>query len=333
MNEDELLGWLKRRLRTKKERDHLRDDTATLEGSGALVVTVDQQVEGVHFAPGLDARVVGRRLLAVNLSDLAASGATPRWAFLALQLPRGLDPKPLYAGLLAACRRHRVMLAGGDVSSGPALAASLTLIGQRAPGAAALSRDRARPGHALYLGGTVGESALGRALLERGARWTSGAVRLPRSLALPPPMVLAARRAVKRHLLPEPQLALGRAIAALPGAGAAIDLSDGFSRDLSRLCRESGVGARVEATALVRASPPGFDALCSRLRLDPDALRLGGGEDYVLLFTMAANTAPPGRFRCTKVGEIVRGHRIFRLDAAGRRETLAPAGWDHLLRG
>jgi thiamine-monophosphate kinase len=330
--EDALIRWVRRRLKKKEEKDHLRDDTATLPASGSLVVTVDQQVEGIHFLPGLDPRIVGRRLLAVNLSDLAASGATPRWALLALQVPPRFDPKPLFSGLLEGCRRHGVSLVGGDVSRAGALAASLTLLGLRRRGAASLARDRARRGHALFLGGTLGESALGRILVEYGARWRHGRVELARSLGpLPPSMVLAARRAVKRHLLPEPQLALGQKLAASRGAGAAIDVSDGFAKDLHRLCVESGAGARVDAAALAAASPRGFDSLCEHLGLDPLSLRLAGGEDYVLLFTAPASSSVGRIAGVRRVGSIVPGSGV-ELVEDGRSHALSALGWDHLER-
>lgn len=324
--EDALVAWLRRRL---PRGGGLGDDTARLPAAGPVAVTVDQQIEGVHFPAGLDGATVGRRLLAVNLSDLAASGARPLWALAALTLPAGYDPKPLLRGLLAACREHGVALVGGDLARGPRLAAALTLAGALGDGAAPLGRDRARPGDSLWLGGTVGESGLGRELLLRGARADGRRVEIPSGL-VPAPLAAAARRAVRRHLRPEPQLALGRALAAARGAGAAIDLSDGLALDLRRLCAASGVGAEVELPRLHEAVAPRFEALAAALDLAPVGLALGGGEDYVLLFTLRAGARPPRGYRAVRIGTILAGRALSLSDAAGRRHPLPRLGWDHL---
>ena len=327
--EDELVAWLRRRL--PRGGDRLGDDTARLPAQGPHVVTVDQQIEGVHFPAGLDGATIGRRLLAVNLSDLAASGARPLWALLALTLPSGYDPRPLFRGLLAAGREHRVSLVGGDLARGPRLAAALTLAGALAPGAAPLGRDRARPGDSLWLGGTVGDSGLGRELLLRGARPAGRRVELPAGL-VPAPLAAAARGAVARHLRPQPQLALGRALAGTRGAGAAIDLSDGLALDLRRICRASGVGAEIDLAQLQRALAPRFEPLAAALDLSAVGLALGGGEDYVLLFTLRPGVAPPRGHRALRIGTILDGRALRLRDAAGRRHPLPRLGWDHLAR-
>lgn len=325
--EDALLRWLRSRLPRGGAR--LGDDTARLPAQGPLAVTVDQQIAAVHFPAELDGETIGRRLLAVNLSDLAASGARPRWALLALTLPDGYDAKPLLRGLLAACRTHGVELAGGDLARGPRLAASLTLAGSVEPGGATLARDRARPGHALWLGGTVGESGLGRELLVRGARWTGRRAELPAGL-VPAPLAAAARRAVARHLRPAPQLGLGHALARRRDAGAAIDLSDGLALDLGRLAAASGVGAELDLAALRGALAPRFEALAAALDLSPVGLALGGGEDYVLLFTLPPAAAPPPGHGAVRVGTVNRGRRLTLRDPAGRHHPLPRLGWDHL---
>ncbi|HEX9671531.1 MAG TPA: AIR synthase-related protein, partial [Thermoanaerobaculia bacterium] len=244
------------------------------------------------------------------------------------------------AALAGACARHGTVLAGGDLaalpepgaSGGPHLAAGLTLIGRMPPGGAWLARGAARPGDALWVGGTLGESAAGRHLLARGARLAGRRVELPESLGLSAPLAVAARRAVRRHLAPVPQLelghALGRRAARCPGhPPAAIDLSDGLARDLHRLCAASGAGAVVEAERL--PLPRGFAALCARLGREPLELALGGGEDYVLLFTLPAREEPPPSFRCRQIGTITAGRGV-RLATGGRQQKLPPAGWDHL---
>jgi thiamine-monophosphate kinase len=333
--EERFVDWLRRRL---GEPRRVGDDTAEIPPilrRGRLIVTVDQQIEGTHFAPGLDPRLVGRRLVAVNLSDLAASGARPLWALLALAVPPESDPRRLVEGVLAEAKRHDLALVGGDVAHAPLLAASLTAIGEKLPRDASLGRDRARPGHALWLGGTVGESALGCELLLRGASISGKSVSFSikdKDFQLGERLVGAARRAVVRNVLPTPQLALGRWLAGLGArrAGACIDVSDGVAKDLRRLCAASGVGCELDLRLLRRATSRGFEALATALGLDPVAVALAGGEDYVLLFSLPESLAPPAAFSCRRIGRVTAGRSVVLLDRDGRRHPLPRLGWDHL---
>ncbi|HVR28355.1 MAG TPA: thiamine-phosphate kinase [Thermoanaerobaculia bacterium] len=320
-----LVSWLAARPETA---GLLGDDAAMLPPRSHHVVTVDFQIAGVHFPKGLDAAVLARRLLAVNLSDLAAMGARPVHAFLALAAPPGFAHRRFFSSLLREASRRGLTLAGGDLAAAAEVHASLNLIGERWPGARRwLRRSEARPGDAIYLGGTVGESALGLELVRRGARAGMRGVVLPRLPKLRANLDRAARRAVRRHLLPQAQLELGAWLSRRP-RGAAIDVSDGVARDLHRLCAESAVGAVIEAERLPRA--PGFASLAERLGLDPLALQLGGGEDYVLLFTLPEGAAPDARFGCRAVGRIESGRSVRVVDAEGRAAPLADLGWDHL---
>ena len=236
--------------------------------------------------------------------------------------------------MLAAAREHALVLAGGDVAHTPLLITSLTLVGEKDRRDAPLGRDRARPGHELWLGGAVGESALGCELVLRGARARANhAVLLPKRKDLPLTEKLSkvARRAVLRHLLPEPQLLLGRWLAALGRrAGSAIDVSDGLAKDLRRICTASGVGVELDLRLLQRTLPPQFEALAATLGLDPVALCLGGGEDYVLLFSLPAGVAPPARFGAHRIGRFTRSKRCLLLDGRGATHALPTVGWDHL---
>lgn len=312
--ENRLIDWLRRRPGARL----IGDDAAVLPAA-AYAVTVDHQIAGVHFPPDLDPASIARRLLAVNLSDLAAMGAAPAFAFLALAAPEGFDHRRFFDALLEACAHHGLQLAGGDLAKNPErLAASLTLLGTKAEGGRWLERSAARPDHDLWLGGTVGESALGRLLIERGLAENLEAFS---SLLRSP-----ARRAVRRHLEPRPQLDLGRWLARRP-EGAAMDVSDGVARDLHRLCKASGVGAEVDAAALPFSDR--YIAICEAIDADPLALALGGGEDYVLLFTLpAGEEAPPEGAR--RIGTITAGGGVTLLQA-GTRAPLPDLGWDHLL--
>lgn len=310
--EDRLLRWLRERLGEPL----IGDDAAVLPTGGPFAVTVDQQIAGVHFPADLGAAAIAYRLLAVNLSDLAATGAVPAYAFLALAAPPGFDHKRFFTAFLAGCRRFGLRLAGGDLAKSDRFTAALTLMGTRTEGGRWLRRGGAAPGHALWLGGTVGESAAGRFVIEQGRPFE----------AFSSSLRAAARRAVRRHLRPEPQLDLGRWLAART-AGAAMDVSDGVARDLHRMCRASGAGAEVVAEALPLSDR--FRDLCKTIDADPLALALGGGEDYVLLFTLPEGDEPPERFGCRKIGRITQRSGV-RMLRNGRAGPLPDLGWDHL---
>lgn len=326
VGEDALIDWLRR----QPGASLIGNDAAVLPQSDPFAVTVDHQIEGVHFPAGFAPDLLARRLLAVNLSDLAAMGASPAHAFLALAAPAGFDHKRFFTALLAACRPYGLELAGGDLAKSPhGVTAALTLLGTKEESSRWLARDGARPGHGLWLGGTVGESAAGRMLVERGARLTGRRVDLSSVFEVfssLQPLRDPAARAVLRHLQPDPQLELGRWLG-MQKEGAAMDVSDGVARDLHRLCRASDTGAEVEAGALPFSDR--FTMFCETIGADPLALALGGGEDYVLLFTLPAELAPPPEFACHRIGTITRRPGVVLLSDRGRRE-LPALGWDHL---
>jgi thiamine-monophosphate kinase len=346
-DEDALIGWLRRRLREDGD-DLLGNDAACLPATGSCAFTVDSQIEGIHVPEGLDPALLARRLLAVNLSDLAAVGAVPRFALLALSARAGFDHHRFFETFLSACRAQGVTLAGGDLARSPGgTVATLTLTGELPSPADArfLLRSEARPGDSLWVGGSLGESAAGQRLIARGARLLPPAgepdgeeverddggegVSLPTGFETPPALAAAARRAVARHLLPKPQLELGRALGLLPRV-AAMDLSDGLARDLPRLCRESGTGAEVDADSLPLS--PSFEALCEALGETPVELALGGGEDYMLLFTLPPDSPapPPGvSTACRRIGTVT-ADRELRFLRKGHTEPWPRLGWDHL---
>lgn len=322
-DENRLVDWL----RSLDPAGPIGDDAALVTGVGDLALTVDHQIEGVHFVRGMPPELVARRLLAVNLSDLAAVGATPRWALLAFAAPRGFDRRRILEPLVEACRRYGVVLAGGDLAASERLHLSLTLVGVRPARGHWLRRDGARVGDRLWISGVLGASALGRALIARGARVGSRGIALPTGLRLAPRLRRAAREAVRHHLEPAPALELGQALGRRRRV-AAIDVSDGLSRDLDRLCRASGVGALVDSESLPVAE--GHTELALALGEDPLLLALHGGEDYALLFSLPANAKPPREGPPARpLGRFVRGTGA-RLSREGRAWPLRPAGWDHL---
>ena len=279
----------------------------------ALAVSIDTLVEGRHFAPGADPEALGHKCLAVNLSDLAAMGAEPAWATLALTLPRA-DEAWLDAfarGLGALARQWGVALVGGDTTRGP-LSITLQVHGF-VPAAQALRRGGARPGDLVYVTGSLGDAGL--ALLVRQGLY-----------AAPDDVPYLFGRLDR----PEPRLSVGAALRGL--ASSAIDVSDGLAADLGHVCTASGVGATLYLDRLP----------CSRgVRTYVDEtgdwhLPLSAGDDYELCLTV-----PParqgevetlgGEWSCelTWVGVIerARGVRLLAPDGAG--VAIGAPGFDH----
>lgn len=290
------------------------DDAALVRGGHGmdLAVATDMLVAGRHFLLDTDPRRLGHKALAVNLSDLAAMGAQPRWALLALALPEA-DEAWLAAfaeGFLGLARSHGVELVGGDTTHGP-LNVCVTVLGE-VPDGAALRRDGARPGDDIWVSGTLGDGALALANLRQQAALA------PHEAALVLP----------RLETPEPRVALGIALRGI--AHSAIDISDGLAADLGHILERSGLAATVEAARLPLSEP---------LRARPgDALgwALAGGDDYELCFT-----APPGvrevvealgrdlGVALTRIGCTAAGAGLTVLDGAGRPLQLTRTGFDH----
>lgn len=324
--EEALIDWLRARQEKLQPPSLIGDDAAILPVSEPWVVTMDSQREGSHFFAGTDAADVAQRLLAVNLSDLAAMGAMPAFAFLALSAPRDFAYQEFLSALDGGCRSHGAVLAGGDLSRAATCHAVLTLIGRKPPSQRWLRRADARPGERLWVGGTLGEAATGLALLQAGGRKPAAGSGLPSSLQLPRPLQGPALAAIQRHRRPTPQLQLGQWLGQQT-AGAAMDVSDGLAKDLHRLCKESRVGAEVDAGALPMAV--GQRKICEFLQRDAEHMALTGGEDYVLLFSLSPDLEPPGHFSCHAIGRIVEGGSIT-LRKGNHSAPLKPLGWDHL---
>jgi thiamine-monophosphate kinase len=221
-----------------------------------LAITTDMLVEGRHFSPGAEPRALGHKALAVNLSDLAAAGATPRWITLALALPSADESwlKGFSEGLFALAERHGVELIGGDTTRGP-LTIDITAFGE-VPAGKALSRAGARPGDDVWVSGALGGAAL--------------------ALAHP-----ALAGAAKRLHQPEPRVALGERLRGL--ARAAIDVSDGLAGDLGHILERSGTGAVLRYDRIPKDGS--FEKIKDE-KLEQQCI-LSGGDDYELLFTAA----------------------------------------------
>jgi thiamine-monophosphate kinase len=288
------------------------DDAALVRPSPGMLLcaTTDALCEGVHYGPRFRPDEIGHKALAVNLSDLAAMGADPRWFLVALALRPGTSAawvEGVARGMARLARRFDCALVGGNITRAVRNSLTLTVLGE-VPDGQALRRDGLKAGQALVVTGSLGGAALGLRLLRRGR---------------------SAAPAVRSQLTPDPQIAAGRAARGL--ASAAIDLSDGLAQDLGHLCRASGCGAEIWESSFPLA--PGVAARADRL-----ALALSGGEDYQLLFGVSLRRWPELRSRLASVG--VTGTVIGRASsrrglwiapsATEKPRRLDPLGFQHL---
>lgn len=291
------------------------DDCALLavDPGCVLAITTDTLVADVHFPAAAAAFDIGQRALRVNLSDLAAMGAAPRWCLLALTLPAA-DPDWLVAfsaGLFAVADAHGCALVGGDTTRGP-LALTITALGE-VPVDAALRRCGAREGDLVFVTGELGGAAAALAQMTEAGSHCAADVDLN-----------------ARYWYPEPRVREGIALRGI--ASAAIDISDGLVADLGHLARESGVGAELELAALPlgAAAEARFGAARAR------AWALGGGDDYELCFTVPPARLPAleaavraGSLRALPVGRLVAGTGVRVRDDAGQIFTPAASGYRH----
>jgi len=304
------------------------DDTAVLlpQPGARLLATTDLIVEDVHFrrawASPFD---IGWKAMAVNLSDIAGKGGHPLWALVGLALPAPADPvevEALYEGMRRAAAPHGAAIVGGDTSVSPrGWFVNVTLLGEHL-GVPKL-RSAAKPGDAVAVTGTLGRSAAGLAALEAG-RARLGAVR---------PETIEAVTAA--HLRPTARVAEGRWLGAAAAVHAMMDCSDGLATDLAHICRESGVGARVELDRL--PVDPAAREVAGALGADALSWTTSGGEDFELLLTCeraSVDALRDGLGRATGtaltvVGEIeALAEGVTFLGAGGLRVAI-PAGYEH----
>jgi thiamine-monophosphate kinase len=296
------------------------DDAAALRVSPAslLLATTDMLVEHVHFDLSFtDFYSLGWKSAAVNLSDIAAMGGVPRFCLTSLGIPAHITAERImefYRGFNALTRSHKTVLVGGDTCFSPkGLVISVTVLGETKK-TNMLTRSGARPGDSVFVTGTLGDSAAGLEILQKGVRGQGS----------------GGRRLIQKHLRPSPRVREGRKLALSGCASAMIDISDGLSSDLAHICEQSWVGAELYADTI----PLSRDILREAARLEEAPLEyaLSGGEDYELLFT-----APPARIKkllsmrlpVTEIGMIVRGRSRSLIDGAGKRTPLKPQGYEH----
>jgi thiamine-monophosphate kinase len=284
------------------------DDCALLRPDAGLdlALTTDMLIEGRHFLPDAEPRALGHKALAVNLSDLAAMGATPRWATLAIALPAADAAwlEAFSAGLYTLAERFGVDLVGGDTTRAERRTITITALGEVPPGLA-LERAGARPGDDIWVSGELGGAALGLVHPENP-------------------------EAAKRLHVPEPRVELGERLRRL--AHAAIDLSDGLAGDLGHILERSRVGAVVEYERIPKSSA---FAKLNDAELEKDCV-LSGGDDYELLFTAPREhrseleaLAAELKLALTRIGTIEAGAaRLAILDAQGR-PLAHRGGFDH----
>jgi len=286
-----------------------------------LALSVDMLVEGRHFFADIDPRALGHKTLAVNLSDMAAMGATPRWALLAGALPMA-DPQWLEAfarGLFDLADAHGVDLVGGDTTHGP-LNLCVTIVGE-VPAGRAIRRAGARAGDDVYVSGELGEAALAVAALRDRVTLDSDAL----------------ARARMRLEWPTPRVALGERLRGV--ATAMLDVSDGLTGDLGHILDASGVGAAIELASIPRS--PALDALLAGEARDV-ALEclLAGGDDYELLFTAPPSASPAlaalardVALPLTRIGWITVERGFAVTDEHGDALAAIPRAFDHFAGG
>lgn len=292
------------------------DDAALLQvGEGnVLAVSTDMLVSGTHFLPDDDPFLLGHKTLAVNLSDMAAMGAMPRWATLAIALPSADETwlAQFSAGFFALAQQHDVDLIGGDTTRGP-LNLCVTIFGE-VPAQLALRRSGAQPGDEIWVSGALGDAALALAHLQK-------------RVVLPEAEFAACAPALRQ---PQPRVALGLALRGI--ASSAIDISDGLLADLGHILDASQAGAQLDFSALpVSPVMQGY----VQLSLGRQCV-LAGGDDYELCFTASANHhaellrigATLG-LPLTCIGRIVAEHGCLVHDADGTPLNVEACGYDH----
>lgn len=290
-----------------------------------LLFTTDTLVEDIHFLRDkITPYQLGRKAIAVNLSDIAAMGGRPLFILVSLAIPVEMDVEfihDLYKGMKDICGHYKVNILGGDTVASPdPLIINVSLIGD-AKADEVLYRSGARPGDKIYLTGTVGDSAAGLKILKN---------------EISPPKSISTHF-IKAHNEPKPLIETGRIIATSSLASAMIDLSDGLLSDLGHICKESGVGAKLFRSKIPLSSE--LKALASLANFNPFDLALSGGEDYLLLLTVPETRVQDievlsknkGLSPLSLIGEISEGEGIRMVNDDGSVEEIGPKGFNHFI--
>lgn len=302
------------------------DDAAVVEpGEHQLVLSADPLVEGVHFRlETTSAHNLGHKAISVNVSDLAAMGASPRYALVCIAVPRETEPSWImgfYGGVREAADEYGLGVVGGDTSRAERVFIAPFVVGAVGVGRA-VTRRGARPGDRLVVTGSLGAAAGGLRLTQAATREVRAALATDWE-----------RQLVAAYERPSARVGEGQILARV-GATAMMDISDGLALDLSRLCEESGIGARIQLTAVPVSQA--MSELARLLKIDPLDLALHGGEDYELLAAVPPEAVEEARVRLkeslgtplTEIGEIADG-AVVAVDADGVQRILEPRGWDH----
>lgn len=298
------------------------DDAAAIATRGPVIATTDALIEGVHFQrEWIGARDLGRKALAVNLSDIAAMGGRPIAALLALSVPPEANIRELrdfFFGLRDGARRWGCPIAGGDLTRAPQWSIAITVLGEpavRRGGKPVLAlRSAARPGQSVYVTGRPGESGAGLIALTRG---------------------ISAPALIARHNRPQPRLAEGALLARICPDLAMLDVSDGIWCDSVRLAEASKCAIEIESASLPIS--PSIRRFCREHAIDPIQPVLFGGEDYELLFctgrsieTLQCAFRDRGiKTKITCIGRVQSGRGRHLLDSSGRRQTIADLTFQH----
>lgn len=326
MREDELIAQLRDLIEAQpcanRVLNRIGDDAAIWQASRSnrSVITSDALVEGVHFRlDTMSLEDAGWRAMTSNISDLAAMGSHPVLATVSLGVPAGAaaqDVLNLYHGMLAVASAHGCTIAGGDITRSDRWLIAITAVGEVRP-SNVKGRDGGRPGDVLAVTGRLGASRAGLHLADNSS------------------MLKADLRdeALQAHRRPQPRVAEGRFLGASKHVHAMMDISDGLSTDLARICTRSGCAAVVESVPVAESA-----AAMARARgEDPDAYALAGGEEYELLAAIDRRAFGYLSSRFHKhfgrpllaIGRLREGSGVF-TNKGGREEALASTGWDHL---
>jgi thiamine-monophosphate kinase len=307
------------------------DDAAVIKlcGERDLIACSDLMVEGVHFRlEWTDAEMIGRKALAVTLSDVAAMGGAPRFAMMSVALAGKLSPEfidDLIRGMFDLADSCGVSIIGGDTSSSrDSLFIDTIAIGE-CPRGRAITRAGAEAGNDIYVTGSLGAAALGLTLLEQGFTLNDEQNKVEKERGI----------AIRKQLAPEPRLEAGRLIGESSLAMAMIDISDGLSTDLWHILEESRCGAIIHAEAIPIAEC--VMNLGEEMMIDPLAFALHGGEEYELLFTARPENHTQVfelfktlELQVTNIGHITQGGGLH-LERNGSLESLAPSGYEHMI--